>query len=71
MQTLIAHPNSPEQEKALLSFLESMNIDFETEEDFQLSDEQKIILDSQSNLERSKYQDNNLFIEELKKEYGL
>ncbi|MGS0749236.1 hypothetical protein [Halpernia sp. GG3] len=38
---------------------------------FQLSDEQKKILDSQDGLELSEYQDNDEFVAELKAEYGL
>ncbi|MDR1877334.1 MAG: hypothetical protein LBQ84_06885 [Flavobacteriaceae bacterium] len=43
----------------------------DTKEPFKLSDEQKKILDSQDNLPLSEYQDNDEFIAELKKEYGL
>lgn len=38
---------------------------------FELSDEQKQILESQNNLSASEYQDNEQFVAELKKEYGL
>ncbi len=43
----------------------------DTKEVFQLSDEQKKILDSQDDLAISEYQDNDEFVSELKKEYGL
>ncbi|MGS0749224.1 hypothetical protein [Halpernia sp. GG3] len=42
-----------------------------SQEVFQLSDEQKKILDSQDGLELSEYQDNDEFVAELKAEYGL
>jgi hypothetical protein len=38
---------------------------------FRLSNEQKNILDSQDDLPVSEYQDNNEFVVELKREYGL
>ncbi len=41
------------------------------QEDFTLSNEQKKILDSQESLKDNEYQDNDDFIVELKKEYGL
>lgn len=43
----------------------------DSQEDFTLSDEQKKILDSQESLKDNEYQDNDDFIVELKKEYGL
>lgn len=38
---------------------------------FELSEEQKKILDAQEDLPFSEYQDNDAFVAELKKEYGL
>ena len=38
---------------------------------FELSEEQKKILDVQEDLPISEYQDNDAFVAELKKEYGL
>lgn len=38
---------------------------------FELTDEQKKILDSQQELPLSAFQDNDEFLSELKKEYGL
>ncbi|MFC0346034.1 hypothetical protein [Epilithonimonas hispanica] len=56
-----------------LEFLELIGAQYknEKEEIFELSEKQKKILDSQENLPLSEYQDNDEFIEELKKEYGL
>ncbi len=53
-------------------FLELIGAKYEKKQDtFELSDEQKMILDNQDNLPLSEYQDNNEFVAELKKEYGL
>ena len=38
---------------------------------FELSEEQKKTLDNQEDLPLSEYQDNDAFVAELKKEYGL
>ena len=46
-------------------------IDFLKEKYYNLSENQKNILNSQENLEDSEYQDNEEFLAELKKEYGL
>ena len=56
-----------------LEFLELIGAKYtkENEDSFELSDEQKKILDSQANLNISEYQDNDEFLDELKKEYGL
>ena len=56
-----------------LEFLELIGAQYkkENEDSFELSDEQKKILDSQANLDVSEYQDNDEFLDELKKEYGL
>ncbi|MBD8080987.1 hypothetical protein [Chryseobacterium caseinilyticum] len=56
-----------------LEFLELIGAKYtkENEDSFELSDEQKKILDSQSNLDISEYQDSDEFLDELKKEYGL
>ncbi|KQS92032.1 hypothetical protein [Chryseobacterium sp. Leaf394] len=56
-----------------LEFLELIGAQYkkENEDSFELSDEQKKILDSQANLNISEYQDNDEFLDELKKEYGL
>lgn len=45
--------------------------DIDAENTFELSDKQKKILDSQNDLPLSEYQDNDEFLVELKKEYGL
>jgi len=56
-----------------LEFLELIGAQYkkENKDSFELSDEQKKILDSQANLDISEYQDNDEFLDELKKEYGL
>lgn len=56
-----------------LEFLELIGAQYkkENEDSFELSDEQKKILDNQANLDISEYQDNDGFLDELKKEYGL
>lgn len=56
-----------------LEFLELIGAKYtkENEDSFELSDEQKKILDSQANLNISEYQDNDEFLDELKKKYGL
>ena len=41
------------------------------ETEFELSNEQKEILDNQENLSLTQYQDNADFLEEVKNEYGL
>lgn len=43
----------------------------DSSEVFQLSEEQKKILDSQTDLDDSEFQDSDEFLSELKKEYGL
>ena len=45
--------------------------DIDKNDTFKLSDEQKQILESQNNLPVSEFQDNDHFVAELKKEYGL
>jgi len=45
--------------------------DIDKNDTLELSDEQKQILESQNNLPISKFQDNDHFVAELKKEYGL
>lgn len=56
-----------------LEFLELIGAQYKKEKEdiFVLSEQQKKILDSQENLMLSEYQDNDEFIKELKKEYGL
>lgn len=45
--------------------------DLETEISFELTEDQKKILDEQKELPISEYQDNDEFLNELKKEYDL
>lgn len=45
--------------------------DIDKNDTFELSDEQKKILESQNNLPVSEFQDNDHFLAEFKKEYGL
>lgn len=56
-----------------LEFLELIGAQYEKEPDFvfELSDEQKKILDSQRELPLSDFQDNDEFLSELKKEHGV
>lgn len=56
-----------------LEFLELIGAQYQKEKDnaFELSEEQKKILDDQNDLEMSDFQDNDEFVAELKKEYGL
>ncbi|MFY1047137.1 hypothetical protein [Chryseobacterium sp. GP-SGM7] len=56
-----------------VEFLELIGAQYKKENDdfFELSDEQKNILDSQNNFDISEFQDNEEFLAELKKEYGL
>ena len=53
-------------------FLELIGAKYDkTQDTFELSDEQKKILDSQDDFSLSDYEDNDSFIAELKKEYGV
>ncbi len=54
-------------------FLDMIGARYEKTDDngFVLSEEQKKILDSQDDVPLSEYQDNDEFLDELKKEYGL
>lgn len=56
-----------------LEFLELIGAQYKKEKDnsFELSEEQKNILDNQDNLDITDFQDNDEFLAELKKEYGL
>lgn len=53
-------------------FLELIGAKYEKKQDtFELSDEQKEVLDNQDNFLLSDYEDNDSFVAELKKEYGI
>lgn len=54
-------------------FLDMIGAQYEKTDDngFVLSEEQKKILDSQDDVPLSEYQDDDEFLDELKKEYGL
>lgn len=53
-------------------FLELIGAKYEKKQDtFELSDEQKMILDNQDDFLLSDYEDNESFVAELKKEYGV
>lgn len=54
-----------------IDFLKVKYTKIKEEKIYNLSENQKNILDSQENLEDSEYQDNEEFLAELKKEYGL
>jgi len=63
-------PNS--KKTFFLEFLKLLGAEFEEkQENFELSDEQKEILDKQEDLNISEYQDNDEFLKELKKEHDL
>ena len=54
-----------------IDFLKEKYTKIKEEKIYNLSENQKNILDSQEDLEDSEYQDNEEFLAELKKEYGL
>jgi len=54
-----------------IDFLKEKYTKIKEEKIYNLSENQKNILNSQENLEDSEYQDNEKFLAELKKEYGL
>lgn len=56
-----------------LEFLELIGAQYKKEKEdvFELSEKQKKILDNQENTPLSEYEDNDKFVAELKKEYGL
>lgn len=54
-----------------IDFLKEKYTKIKEEKIYNLSENQKNILNSQENLEDSEYQDNEEFLAELKKEYGL
>lgn len=56
-----------------LEFLELIGAQYTKEKDdfFELSEEQKKILESQDNLEISEYENSDEFLNKLRKEYGL
>lgn len=64
----------PDNKKSFfLEFLKLLGVQYEEGEslDFELTDEQKKILDQQQGLEISQYEDNDAFLEDLKREHGL
>lgn len=54
-----------------IDFLKEKYTKIKDEKIYNLSENQKSILDSQEGLEDSEYQDNEEFLADLKKEYGL
>nr|WP_314495791.1 hypothetical protein [uncultured Chryseobacterium sp.] len=56
-----------------LEFLELIGAQYKKEKDdfFELSEEQKKILESQNNLEISEYESSDEVLNKLRKEYGL
>lgn len=73
----IVEPSTSEEAKALRAFAKALKIKITKQnnlnsiDNFELSKEQKKILDSQKDLPLSEYKDNIEFLAELKSEYGL
>ncbi len=73
----IVEPSTSEEAKALRAFAKALKIkitkqnNLDSIDNFELSKEQKKILDSQKDLPLSEYKDNIEFLAELKSEYGL
>lgn len=73
----IVEPSTSEEAKALRTFAKALKIkitkqnNLDSIDNFELSKEQKKILDSQKDLPLSEYKDNIEFLAELKSEYGL